>query len=239
MFSVCIGIALFICVILLFRQLKKLSVSPDMENLVMQSVAFTFISGVAGGYFLDLLLRGCIEALFINPAGYGLTFYGWLIGAMIFLLFYAHCQHIPKSFLMNLFLPAFALAQAIGRIGCFLGGCCYGRPVAWGGVSYPAGSLPYIHFGSTPLVPVQLYESAYLIIIFLLLLFAVRFKKRGAWYLILMPSGRFFLEFLRADDRGFVLDHRFSPSQYISCVLFICGIIWLARIKLRRNYCNE
>ena len=181
MFSFCIGIALFCCVMLLFGQLKKRTVSLELENLVMQSVPLIFISGVAGGYLLDLLLRGGIKALFCNPTGYGLTFYGWLIGAMIFLLCYARYHQIPKSFLMNLFLPSFALAQAFGRIGCFLGGCCYGRPAAGFGVSYPVGSLPYINFGETPLIPVQLYESAYLSVIFLILFACIRFKYRGAW----------------------------------------------------------
>lgn len=239
MFSVCIGIALFTSVILLFKQLKRLSVSPDMENSVMQSVPLTFIGGVAGGYFLDLLLRGGIKALFTNPAGYGLTFYGWLIGAMIFLLIYAHVEKISGAFLLNLFLPSFALAQAIGRIGCFLGGCCYGRPAIWGGVSYPEGSLPYIHFGTVPLIPVQLYESAYLAVVFCCLYKFIRFDKRGAWYLISVPFGRFFWEFFRADDRGQIWDGRFSPSQYISIALLVAGILWLVCGKLRRNYCNE
>ena len=101
------------------------------------------------------------------------------------------------TLLLNLFLPSFALAQAFGRIGCFLGGCCYGRPAKFLGVSYPEGSLPYIHHGSTPLIPVQLYESAYLLITFVILFKVIRFNHRGAWYLILMPAGRFWLEFCR------------------------------------------
>jgi len=213
------------------RQLHKIHSSSKLENEVLIAIPFTLLTGVAGGYLLDLLLRGGIQALWLNPRGYGLTFYGWLIACGVFLLFYGKCRKVRPTLLLNLFLPSFALAQAFGRIGCFLGGCCYGRPAKFLGVSYPEGSLPYIHHGSTPLIPVQLYESAYLLITFVILFKVIRFNHRGAWYLILMPAGRFWLEFCRNDDRGTIGCDILSPSQWISAGLFLLGICWLMAIK--------
>ncbi|MBE6376388.1 MAG: prolipoprotein diacylglyceryl transferase [Lentisphaerae bacterium] len=235
MFSVFIGLGILASAFFIFNQLKQMHVSAGRENQVMPAIPLTFVFGVAGGYVADVLFRGGIDALFSNPWKYGLTFYGWLIGGMFFLWFYSKLCSLQYDYLLNLFLPSFALAQALGRIGCFLGGCCYGRPTKIWGVSYPSGSVPYIHHGATPLVPVQLYESAYLFLVFIILSGLIRLKHRGAWYLILVPAGRFLLEFLRDDERGFFLSNLLSPSQWISLILGIAGIGWLRKIKSKER----
>ena len=170
-YPLCAGFGLMAIVFVVLKQMSLLQVDNDTQNKILISVPFSVLTGVAVGYLLDLLLRGGLSALFRNPTKYGLTFYGWLFGNLLFLLIYAHFCKISRTLVMNLFLPSFAIAQALGRIGCFLGGCCYGVPAKIFGVSYPAGSLPYIHHGSTPLVPVQLYESAYLVVIFIILFY--------------------------------------------------------------------
>ena len=234
MFPLYVGIGLVSGVFLIFIQLKKMQSSLEEENRVMIAIPFCFLSGVAGGFLLDILLRGGINALFTNPLGFGLTFYGWLLTAILFLIFYAKCRKMSGLFLLNLFLPSFAIAQAFGRIGCFLGGCCYGRPAKLWGVSYPAGSLPYLHHGAVALHPVQLYESFYLTVVFIILFTLIRFKYRGAVYLILAALGRFFFEFLRNDDRGTLFFDVLSPSQWISCVLFAAG--WIVLLKAQKEH---
>lgn len=212
-----------------------MQVSAELENQVMPAIPLTFLFGVIGGVVADIILRGGIKALINNPFGYGLTFYGWLIGGIFFLFGYSRICALKYDHLLNLFLPSFAIAQALGRIGCFLGGCCYGIPAKIFGVSYPPGSLPYIHHGSTPLVPVQLYESAYLVVIFIILFYLIRFKYRSAWYLILVPTGRFILEFFRNDDRGLLVSNILSPSQIISIILFAIGTFWLIKTKFKEK----
>lgn len=74
-------------------------------------------------------------------------------------------------------------------------------------------------------MPVQLMESLYLVLIFVILFWKIPFRKRAAWYLILMPAGRFLLEFLRGDNRGnFCGLHCFSPAQILSIILFCAGL---------------
>ncbi|MBE6358118.1 MAG: prolipoprotein diacylglyceryl transferase [Lentisphaerae bacterium] len=231
MFPFFTGMGILASAFLIFNQLKGMRVSAERENLLMSAIPFVFIFGVAGGYIADAVFRGGVNALFVNPFGYGLTFFGWLTGGMLFLLIYSRISGLKYAYLLNLFLPSFTFAQALGRIGCFLGGCCYGRPAKIWGVSYPPGSVPYIHHGATPLVPIQLYESAYLFVVFIILFGLIRFKHRGAWYLILMPAGRFVLEFLRDDERGIFLSNFLSPSQWISLILGITGVWWLCKIK--------
>jgi phosphatidylglycerol---prolipoprotein diacylglyceryl transferase len=95
------------------------------------------------------------------------------------------------------FAIAIPIGHAIGRIGCFLGGCCYGTPTSlpWG-VRYPAGSLP-IH-------PTPLYELGFDLLLFAFL-FAIRdrLRVRGSTfrvYLLAYATFRFFLEFVRGDS---------------------------------------
>ena len=233
-FPLCVGIGLGSGAILVFWQLKRLSVSSERENAVMLAIPLTFIAGVAGAYLLDAFLHGGWLAIFRKPTGWGVTFYGWLLAAIGFISIYAKISKVPASFILNLFCPGFIIAHAWGRVGCFLGGCCYGCPSKWG-VVYPPGSFPYSRCGATPLLPVQLFECVYLLIVFVIVFFFIRFKHRAVWYIILSPAGRFVLEFFRGDDRGQLLGKTLSPSQWISIGLFAAGVLWLMKLKHKEN----
>ncbi|MBQ7206976.1 MAG: prolipoprotein diacylglyceryl transferase [Lentisphaeria bacterium] len=235
MFPLCTGIALLAITLSVRFQLKKISQEPDLENKIMIAIPLSMLSGVFTAYLSDVIFRGGWKALTM-PWGFGLTFYGWLTGCIIFYLVYGKVCRIKPSLLFDLFLPAFSLAQALGRIGCFCGGCCYGLPSACLGVEFPPGSLPYQRYGNTPLIPVQLIESVSLLAIFLILFQKVPFHKRAAWYLILMPAERFLLEFLRGDNRGDIGGfHQLSPAQMLSVVFLFAGVISLYGKRQRHN----
>ena len=227
MFPLCVGIALLAITLSVRFQLKKISRNPDFENKIMIAIPISMLSGVFTAYLSDVIFRGGWKALAM-PWGFGFTFYGWLTGCIVFYWIYGKFCQIKPVLLFDLFLPSFSLAQAIGRIGCFCGGCCYGLPSDCFGVRFPSGSFPYQKYGNTPLIPVQLMESVYLLLVFTILFWKIPFRKRAAWYLILMPAGRFLLEFLRGDSRGniFGIDW-LSPAQLISSVFFVAGIVLL------------
>jgi len=108
-----------------------------------------------------------------------------------------------------------------------LGGCCYGRPTdSFLGVLFPEGSLPAQHFGShAHLHPTQIYESVGLFLIFFCLIRFVKFNYRIWFYLISYGTIRFVVEIFRADDRGSIITDIISPSQIISLVFIIVGVI--------------
>jgi phosphatidylglycerol:prolipoprotein diacylglycerol transferase len=91
------------------------------------------------------------------------------------------------------------LAHAIGRVGCFLNGCCYGKPssLPWA-VAFP--------FNGVPRHPTQLYEMGALLTLFFILKALERKKlKAGTLFLIYGLSygiWRFGVEFLRGDSTG-------------------------------------
>jgi len=126
----------------------------------------------------------------------------------------------------DLIAPGIALGHVIGRFGCLLAGCCYGKPtnVAWA-VTFtdPAANFNVGTPLNVPLHPTQLYESAAgLIILVALLILEKRpghFAGRTFWsFAFLYAVLRFIIEFFRGDDRGMVFNV-LSTSQFISIVL--------------------
>jgi len=163
---------------------------------------------------------------------------GLITGVAVFSII---CRVIGKDVLysLNLFTPSLAIAHAFGRIGCFLAGCCYGSPSGTApGVVYPAGSLPWMHYGAIPLHPVQLYESGGLVLLFCALaLFRKGFHYRFSIYAVTYGTLRFAVEFQRGDNRGILIDTvALSPAQIISIVLVVSGILVMAKkIRISSN----
>ena len=167
----------------------------------------------------------------------GITWLGGVIGAfpITILLIHKFCPAVKGDALkyFNLMLPGIVLAHAFGRIGCFFGGCCYGTVTdSIFGVSFPAGSNAAIQYpggpngGSLPVLPTQLFEACFEIILFIVML--VMFKKLKKHFLEVycLSYGvfRFILELLRGDKRG-ATGLYLSPSQLMSLILIISGVL--------------
>ena len=162
----------------------------------------------------------------------GLIFYGGLLLASAVLVVFARRHRLPVWHLADFAIPGLAIGHALGRVGCFLNGCCYGRPAGdhFCGIAYPPVCEPGKLFPGIPLFPVQLIESAALIAIWIVLLFAYpRRKKDGfvfALYLLLYPPVRFALEYLRGDERQSWL--ALDVAQVTSIALFLIGLALFA-----------
>jgi phosphatidylglycerol:prolipoprotein diacylglycerol transferase len=154
----------------------------------------------------------------------GGVFYGGLIAAALFALWYTRIHRLPVGKVFDVYAPAVALGLGIGRLGCFAAGCDYGRPTAsFLGVvfthplSHEVAGTPL----GVPLHPTQIYESLATFVIFGILVWRYRHKTYDGQifllYLVLYAVARFFIEFLRGDeDRGFVFHHLLSTSQFIA-----------------------
>ncbi|MBI3292565.1 MAG: prolipoprotein diacylglyceryl transferase, partial [Elusimicrobia bacterium] len=132
--------------------------------------------------------------------------------------------------------PAIALGHAMGRLGCFAAGCCYGRPTAfrWGVIFRHPESLAPL---GIRLHPTQLYEAALNLGIFGLLQWRLltivkreTFEQKHpgqvfAWYVGLYAVTRFFLEWWRGDDRG-PLVGGVSPSQWAAIGCLVALSLW-------------
>ena len=163
----------------------------------------------------------------------GGTFYGGLLGAILVLAIYAYIQKISLLSILDTFVAALPLGHAIGRIGCFAAGCCYGRPTfrSWGVVftnpetARLAGTPLGVH-----LHPTQLYEAAVEFMNFLILIWIGRrrrFKGQivGA-YFILYGIERGVIEFFRGDPgRTLMFNGTVSLMQLVSAILIFSGIV--------------
>jgi len=169
----------------------------------------------------------------------GGVFSGGLIGAFIVAWWFLRKYNMPALATCDAFSPGLALGHAIGRIGCFSAGCCYGKPTThfWG-ITF---TNPFANANAgtplnIPLEPTQLIESAAELIIFGILTWMFARKKFdgqvfGA-YLFLYGIARFLIEFLRDDPGrgGPYFGGLLSGTQLISIGLVLAGgVIWYLR----------
>jgi phosphatidylglycerol:prolipoprotein diacylglycerol transferase len=168
-------------------------------------------------------------------------FYGGFLGALIMTaFFFRRHPELPLWPAADVCAPAIALGQAIGRIGCLMAGDDYGRATTmpWG-IAFTdpdAATIGGAPLG-VPLHPVQLYESIFCLILFVVL---VRLSRRKRFdgevilaYTFLYAVGRFILEFYRGDaDRGFIFGGLLSTSQFIALILAPTAIVlWFLRSR--------
>lgn len=158
----------------------------------------------------------------------GLVFYGGFICASTAIYIYCKKKKITISRVLDILAPSLALGHGLGRIGCFMNGCCYGKPSeVFCGVRFPEGSLSSQQYPGALLHPVQLYEAIFnFILAFILCFFLRKFKpgQTAASYFIIYGSGRFLIELFRGDHKDFILK-LFTPAQFIGLFIIPIGII--------------
>lgn len=178
---------------------------------------------------------------------------GFLAGGVLLggatAVIYARAVQLPLLSTMDAIAPALALGHAIGRVGCFAAGCCYGRET----------SLPWAVIFTSPLAarwnntpldvplhPTQIYESGVELAIFIFLMWLLSRRRQpgeiaGAW-LFLYGLARFLMEFLRGDGgRGHVFGGALSFPQAVAVLMVLAGgMLWLkhdtvnASVKISR-----
>jgi phosphatidylglycerol---prolipoprotein diacylglyceryl transferase len=165
----------------------------------------------------------------------GGTFYGGFVGGLLTLFLYAYLNRMPVVPTMDTFAAVIPLGHAIGRVGCFMAGCCYGKPTSaiWGVIftsdeAERVAGTP-LH---TPLHPTQLYEAAANFLIFLFLVWLGKRQRftgelAGA-YLILYGIARGTIEFFRGDPGRTMMFHgAMSLMQITSVALILAGaLLW-------------
>jgi phosphatidylglycerol:prolipoprotein diacylglycerol transferase len=175
----------------------------------------------------------------------GVLMGGVAAGILTFVL-YARRHGLPLFRLGDAIAAPLALAQAVGRLGCFSAGCCFGvdAPGSWCAVTFhsvEAAARTGVKVG-VPLVPVQLFQAgADLAVAGVLTWLWRRGLRPGlvfAWYLVLYGLDRFVLEFWRGDvARGVWFGGALSTSQLLSVAAVLAGSIWIlgARARARRE----
>ena len=170
-----IGFSIGVVVCFLRRRINEVPIS-DLAACLFVGAAGALLGGklfyMIQGFpqFLDLAREtGYTFMQYFNEAG--LVYYGGFIGAILFVLMTAKLVGMPAWAMLDTILPSIPLMHAVGRVGCFSAGCCYGIPCDFG-VFFDAS--PFAPHG-VRLLPVQLIESACLLALFF---FMLRYGKQ-------------------------------------------------------------
>jgi phosphatidylglycerol:prolipoprotein diacylglycerol transferase len=221
-------IAFFVSVSLASRQARIIKLNPEF---IFNAAFISFISGIIGARLLYILQnfhfysKNPLEIIMLQHGG--LSWFGGLFLGMISGALYLRLKDLPILETLDLVVPYVCLAQAIGRIGCLLNGCCYGRESSFG---------LYFPVHHKVLFPTQACSSLLLLLIFVILrLLQDRPHRTGAIlfsYLLMYSVKRFFIEFLRQDNpivfRGLTL------FQLLSIFVFLFALLGFVFIKEKR-----
>ena len=214
----------------LFRNKKAAGLDDDKCTNVLLTAMISGIVGARIFYVVQFFpqYKNNIWSIIRIDQG-GLVFYGGFILAIISIGLFCKINRIDFFRLLDFFTPAIAIAHACGRIGCFLNGCCFGRPEnGWFSVTYPAGSEPQLRYPGCALTPVQLLEAAENVVAFFIFYQLARKTKRGvatSAYLIWYGVLRFINEYWRGDNPK--LFGLFTPAQLIGTILIPSGLLLL------------
>jgi phosphatidylglycerol---prolipoprotein diacylglyceryl transferase len=230
-YGVMVAIGFGISTFLIYRRAKVSGI--DADKVIDIAIAM-IISGIIGARFFYILsnlkfyVSNPIEILELSKGG--LVWYGGFLSALVTLIIYIRKKSLAFWTVTDLIAPYIALAQAFGRIGCFLNGCCYGPEVPKN--FFFAVTFPGEHAAR---LPTQLISSISLFIIYLLLR-RLQDKKMFAGgvflaYCILYPLYRFLVEFLRADNPRIFLN--LTISQLISIAIFLPALAFYLHKALR------
>jgi phosphatidylglycerol:prolipoprotein diacylglycerol transferase len=203
-------------------------------NLTYNTVINAAIVGIPSGVIFSRLLHVIDhwEYFVEHPSqiigGEGLTIYGAVLGAALGIWIYSRLTRKNFGYLADVVAPGIILAQAIGRVGCTINGCCYGVEtdifcaVIYG---HPASHGPL----GIPVHPTQIYEIIYNLIVFgVLLVLRKRFRPDGSLFLIyltLYSAWRLGIDFIR-EGTDFLFG--LHEAQVISIIVLIITITLLA-----------
>ncbi|HTY13782.1 MAG TPA: prolipoprotein diacylglyceryl transferase [Candidatus Omnitrophota bacterium] len=197
---------------------KRDGIDPDK---IFDLAVWVLVSSIIGArvfYVLEFIgdfAKDPLSALYLWQGG--MVFFGGVAFAIIAVAIWSRVNKINVLKLLDAIAPATALGYAIGRIGCFLRGCCYGTETSlpWG-VQFP-DACGVRH-------PTQIYSSlSGLLMMALLLLVLSKRKFDGQVFsagLMLYSVYRFLIEFIRTNPKYLF---SLSEGQWGSVLIFICG----------------
>lgn len=236
MYGIMIAVGILFAFLVLFRYSKKLGLPGKLTDLVY----YDGIVSILLGFGFAALFQATYNYIEHPENGFhigeGITFLGGMIGGTVvyLIIWMIFRKKVPGNLydIMPVIPCMITVGHAFGRIGCFFAGCCYGKPTdSIFGVQFPGAyfeQLGKVH-------PTQLYEAAFLFVLFGVLtwlLLKKKFQYTMTVYLASYGVFRFLIEFLRYDDRG-QLGKLLSPSQTMSLVFL--GLAVLA-FFLQRKY---
>lgn len=227
------------------REAKRVGVDPARAT---DLVFYVIVAALVGSRIAYVLISDRSQ-FFSDPMSFfriwegGLVFYGGLLGAVAVGVWYTRRHRLAFFTVADLFAPGIALGHAIGRLGCLMAGCCYGRVaphVHWWTITFPAHERTFAPPG-LPLYPTQPVEAVANLTIFLLLVLSRKRRQFEGqvfvWYLMAYAVVRSVIELYRGDQiRGFLIEGILSTSQAISLAMVGLAVVIWATQRRRQTH---
>ena len=245
-YELCLLVGMLAALFFADKMAVKSGFSVPLQRQLLLSAVTAIILGIFGAALFQAFYEFLETGKFSLNAG--LTFYGGLlVGAGAFLLMWfvvtkplKLSDEAKKQFpcVANMAAVLIPMAHGFGRIGCLLGGCCYGKITnAWYGVPHYDVCIGGVCYEKANVVPIQLFEAIFLFALAGVLFWVyMRSAKRGQGrrqtpllpvYMIAYGLWRFVVEYFRADERGKSLVPFLTPSQLIAVLLIIGGVVYI------------
>ena len=232
-YGLCIGIGIISAFFIILYKTRELGIDKDnLSELFLWGFLAAFIGGKLLFYLQEPSKYINNPSLMFKNLGSGFVFYGSLLLVVPTMYAWLRKKKIPFWPFMDGVAFGGPVLHSLGRLGCFLAGCCHGKICDNGfGVVF---SDPYSAADpkNVPLYPTQLFDIGInLITLLIVYLVSKRQKFRGQLFLIyimLYATGRFINEYFRGDDeRGFLFGGFLSFSQFIAMgLIFFSGLAW-------------
>jgi phosphatidylglycerol---prolipoprotein diacylglyceryl transferase len=206
-------------------------------------VATHYSEFAAPGYGLPMRVLLELKRMFwpVGESGQvginGLVLYGGFMGATAAAVYYLRRHHLNTLRYMDIMAPSLGLGIFFTRIGCFLNGCCFGKPTDLPiGVHFPADSAASFYYPGMAVHPSQLYQSAGGLIIFFILLALDRHKRFDGFtamsFFLLYSVDRFIIDYFRYYESSLTF-FGLSHNQLLSIVVFLVAAILMWKFSRR------
>lgn len=226
-FGLALAVAVIVCSWLMARDARRSGIAKDV---VYDFVFWVVLSGILGSRIFYIILN--LDFFSESPSEFwkiqngGLAWQGGLILGFAAALIYLRKNKLPVFKFLDMVSPYAALGQAIGRVGCFLNGCCQGKHADWG---------PFFPVHQDHLHPTQIYESIGLVAVFFVLkrldLLGHAPGRTFAVYFMLAASLRFVVQFFRYDYNPIVLG--LGLFQIVCVIVFAVSAVFYFYLRKR------
>jgi phosphatidylglycerol:prolipoprotein diacylglycerol transferase len=251
-YGLMLAISFFLGIVLAGRRFKRMGGDP---NKIIDLAVVIIITSIFGSRFFYVIFHwgefsgDLLDIInpFSNPEGIGiagLSMDGGLVLAILSGVLFLRLTRQPILTTLDAIAPSFALGIFLTRIGCFLNGCCFGKPCSGTlGVVFPEESLAGWVYPGTPLHPTQLYNSLGGLVMLGLLIYLERHKTFPGFtvFLTLIFYGllRLTVDFFRHFEESAILfrlgDVNFTVNQGISLVVMILALLFFLRSRSLRS----
>lgn len=198
------------------------------KKIIQDLFFYMIIGGFVGARILYILIN--LDYFFASPlktlfGRSGFVFYGGILGGILSLFLYSSKNRLCVWKVLDVCSVSILIGHSIGRIGCFMNGCCFGIPNPRWGIEFSPQSFAGMFYPHQKIIPTQLISSISLFIFFLIFIYLYRHRKFEGQifclYLVVYGVFRFLIEFLRGDPRPFI--GGLSLFQWMSLGLILAG----------------